>query len=137
MQIQYKAGRIVHIDNAIGRDLIARKLAVEVLPAPKPVPNTSWQVSQGALPEHGPYIHAHCSTCGLPSFCGGAAAHTTKFAHCQVIETPPAHIVKQYADAYRAWKSGEEPRPSSVSPAQREIEKKRFEALRTHRVKTI
>ena len=138
MQIQYKGGRIVHIDNAVGRDLIARGLATEVLPPPKPVPNTTWKIKLGATLQLPPSIHASCDTCKGFAFSGGPNTPTRmQFLHCLTCEAPPHHIAEQYKRAYRAWERKEEPRPSSVSPEQREIEKKRLAALKTHKVRAI
>ena len=129
MQIQYKAGRILHVDNAIGRDLIASGAATEVKPTPKPVPNTSWEVRHN----QGPYLSAHCATCGLNGACGGTTAGTMKFLHCLTVETPPPAVAKNYEKQYRDWQNGKEDRPSSVRPAQRQIERDRFEKLQKAR----
>ncbi len=134
MQIQYNGGRITHVQSDIGLDLIARKLAVEVKPAPKPTPNTTWELCLGAQVDQPPYIKAHCSTCAQIAFCGGETAPAMKFLHCRVVETVPPVTAKQYVKMYRDWKNGKEPRPSSVSPEQREIEQKRIETLKARRI---
>lgn len=131
MLIQYNAGRIVHIDNAVGRDLIARKLATEVVPPPKPVPNTTWDVCQGRKADQSPYIHAHCATCQQFAFGHGPkTSQTMKFLHCGIAESVPEYAAHNYDKQFRNWLRGDEPRPSSVSAAQREIEEKRRGAFR-------
>jgi len=134
--IKYKAGRILHVDNAIGRDLIARGEAVEVVPPKKTIPQTTWEVRQSPIPEHGPYLAAHCETCGLNCCCAGPnATKTAKFLHCGVVESVPDYVAKNYDKQHKAWQAGKEARPSSVSLAQREIEVQRLTRLqkaRTH-----
>src|SRR5882724_1609837 len=101
MQIQYNGGRILFVPTDMGRDLIARKLAVEVKPAPKPTPLTTWEIRQSPIPEQGPYVAAHCETCSLNACCGTPkAAHTIKFLHCGIVESIPPHILKQYERAF-------------------------------------
>src|SRR5438045_295543 len=136
MQIQYNAGRITHVQTELGLDLIRRGLATEVKPIAKKPSHITWEVRPGESIEHPPFLKASCS-CGRSVYSGGpTAAITIRLIHAPTCEggsgTPP-HIVKQYVKAYSAWKSGEEQRPSSVSPSQREIEKKRFEQLQKSR----
>jgi hypothetical protein len=133
MQITYKGGRTVHIDPQIGRDLIARGEATEVVPPPKKAASVTWLVVQGEQEIFPPSIKATC-VCGSSVFSSGATAGVTmRFPHKPFcaggVEAPPEHVAKQYAKAYADFKSGKEARPSSVSPAQREIERKRFRAF--------
>src|SRR6267142_2753754 len=128
MQIQYNGGKIAHVPNDIGRALIDAKLAVEVKPPAKPVPNTTWEVRQGLNPEHGPYLAAHCSTCGQNACSGGPkTSQTMKFLHCGIVENVPQYVARNYDKQYRDWQRGDESRPSSVSASQRDIERARIE----------
>jgi hypothetical protein len=133
MLIQHNGGRMAHVQNDIGRALIDAKLAVEVKPPAKKAPNTNWEICLGAAQDP-PFIKAYCGNCGQPSFCGGQTAPMMKFLHCGIVETPPPATAKQYERQFQAWKNGEQPRPSSVSPAQRELEQKRLERLKAKRI---
>jgi len=136
MLIAYLAGRITHVQTELGLDLIRRGLATEVKPPTKKPSHITWEVRPGESIEHPPFLKASCS-CGRSVYSGGPTAATTiRLIHAPTCEggsgTPP-HVVKQYQRAYDDWRSGNEPRPSSVSPAQRKIEQARFEQLQKSR----
>jgi hypothetical protein len=131
MKIQYNGGRFTHVQSDIGSDLIARKLAVEVVPPPKTKHNTTFEICLGVTPQHPPYIRANCSCRGPQCGDGPTLNKTLLYYHSdRGPENIPDDVYARYERQYRIWLAGEEPRPSSVSAAQREIEAKRRGAVR-------
>ena len=53
-----------------------------------------------------------------------------KYFHSNGTENIPEYIAAQYERKYKQWRRGDEPVPSSVTLAQREIEAKRRGAVR-------
>ena len=121
MQIQYNGGRIVHIDNQIGRDLIARKLAVEVIPSiVKPGVMTFGILQSDLLTP--PAITYSCSgQCGSKGFIESAkgTAHQNPVYHCGTKSLPGPDVADAYIRAFNSYSRAtsaqdEAPKPKRV-----------------------
>ncbi len=135
MQIRYKNnGAVKHVANEVGQGFIDAGLADEVRPcitAPIPTPKTTWEVLPGEREGQSPFVHAFCSGCSH-HLISPSPSPTTRFQHCRTLETVPAEIGKKHAGMLADFRQGTD-RPSSVSPAQSAIERKRFERLTSAR----
>jgi hypothetical protein len=118
MLIQHKDGKEVHVQNEVGRALIAAGLATEVIPTkPKLVPRTEWAVGRG--PQIGdyeapPYIYSYCPNCSLKQSAKGPTAHkTVVLRHCGLAEPVPAHIQREYEADLNAYNAKKKKKPET------------------------
>jgi hypothetical protein len=123
MLIRHKDGKEVHVQNEVGRALVAANLATEILSTKptKPMQPSQWAVGLGRMVgdyECPPYIYAYCPNCGFKQTSEGPTAHKTcVFRHCGLGESVPAHIQREYEVALNAYKakSRKKPKPAPVS----------------------
>lgn len=118
MHIKLVNGETQHCDSAIGRALVAAKLAEEIPNTiQRPAPTSKWYVREGARVEDYQYPPQLCISCG----CGmrqytesekGTAHKTAEARHCGIVDTCPANVAAQYEQIYAAWKS----RPRKRAP---------------------
>ena len=136
MQVKYNDGNIAHVQNDVGRALIAAKLAVEIPSEVKRlVPDTTWIVRPGEGKDRPPFLYAYCATCSHKAMLEGPTVHKTgKFHHavpCGAPESCPPDVAKEYIKTLADFKSGTTDRSPSygVSASQQQIEQDRRDRM--------
>ncbi len=115
MQIKYKAsGEAAHVQNDIGRALIATGLAAEIPSAiPKPFPDLQWAVREGAGTidfQNPPYIFFNCGGCKTKG-CVENPSKSYVVHHCGLAEEIPSQIRKEYDDLMAAYRKRSRKQP--------------------------
>lgn len=110
MHIRLVNGETQHCDSAIGKALIAAKLAEEIPNTVKrPAHVTKWFVREGSRVEdyqYSPMVYVSCS-CGLKQHTESerGTANEAVARHCGVNETCPPDVAAQYLKVFGEWKS--------------------------------